>query len=173
MPRGKVLVSGAIKTFRSLKNVLIPSSESIIAYLFIPVLKENMKTQNPLTASSACVFVEYSHVCVCVCPQVREGSCDPGGEQGWPGERAGGVVQRRSGPRRGVGLPVHGDLGQKQNHGRWTVRWDRSADGLRRPAGQRWPLLLLLQYTIAPWASKEQSGSQVHFRGSFSREIHT
>lgn len=71
-----------------------------------------------------------------VCPQVREGSRDPGGEQGGLGKREGGVVQRRSGPGRGVGLPLHGDLGQEQNHGRRTVRGDRSADGLRRPARQ-------------------------------------
>lgn len=86
----------------------------------------------------------------CVCPQVREGSRDPGGEQGGPGKREGGVVQRRPGPGRGVGVPLHGDLGQEQNHGGRTVRRDRSADGLRRPAGQGRPLLLLLHYTIAP-----------------------
>lgn len=66
--------------------------------------------------------VSHNPMLVCVCPQVREGSCDPGGEQGGPGKREGGIVQRRSGPGRGVGLPVHGDLGQEQNHGRRTVR---------------------------------------------------
>lgn len=90
--------------------------------------------------------------------QVRKGSGDPGGEQGGPGEREGGVLQRRPGPGRGVGLPLHGDLGQKQDHGGRTVRRDRSADGLRCPARQRRPLLLLLQYTIATGGLGEQAG---------------
>lgn len=105
------------------------------------------------------------HPLLCLCPQVREGSCHPGGEQGGPGEREGGVVQRGPGPGRGVGLPVHGDLCQEQNHGGRTLRRDRSPDGLRCSARQGRALLLLLQYTIATRASiKEGATEETHTR---------
>lgn len=88
-------------------NLLKPSSERGIAFLFTFMGKHN-KIKN-LSSCFFCVSDKLTSVCVCF--QVRKGSRYLGGEQGGLGKREGGIIQRRSGSSRGVGLPVHGDLG--------------------------------------------------------------
>lgn len=88
--------------------------------------------------------------------QVPAGAGGAGGQQGGPGGGEGGVPQRGPGARRGLGLPLHGDVGQEQDHGGRAVRRDREADGLLPSAGPEGDLLPRLQHTVAArWGPPE------------------
>lgn len=73
--------------------------------------------------------------------QVPAGTGGAGGQQGGPGGWEGGVSQRGPGAGWGLGLPLHGDVSQEQDHGGWAFRGDRQADGLLPSAGPERGLL--------------------------------
>lgn len=84
-----------------------------------------------------------------LCSQVSAGAGGACGKQGGPGGGEGGVPKRGPGAGRGLGLPLHGDVGQEQDHGGRAVRGDREADGLLPPARPKRGVLPRLQRSVA------------------------
>lgn len=91
-----------------------------------------------------------------LCLQVSAGAGGAGGQQGGPRGRAGSVPQRGPGAGRGLGLPLHGDVGQEQDDGGRAFRRDRQADGLLPSARPKRDMLPPLQRTVAAQQKSER-----------------
>ena len=83
-----------------------------LRYQEVPVVSLCSKT-HPAGGRRSCISEVHSSdfILSLSFSQVPAGAGGAGGQQGGPGGGEGGVPQRGPGARRGLGLPLHGDVG--------------------------------------------------------------